>query len=141
MVNRLRTCAEQKLCVIRYTYDDDDVKTMVCHLSNIKETTACARWYAVVDEDKCAHDMVACPFLPGCQAPGRPIHLNNPEVGIGGADVVVRRSTRARGGRSARLEELSACKGTPGPGPSGSGSGSGSGLGLGRIEKFLIKLY
>jgi hypothetical protein len=65
VVNRLRTCAEQKLCVIWYTYEDGIVEPAVCHLSNIQKTTARARWYAVVDDYESVHDLVACPFLPG----------------------------------------------------------------------------
>ncbi len=39
-------------------------------------------------------------------SPGRPVHFDDPEVGVGGTDVIARRGTRARGGGSARLEEL-----------------------------------
>ena len=66
VVNRLRTCANNELCVIRYTYDDGTIEPVVCHLSNIQSQDCCVRWYAAVMEGYTSvSEMLASPFLPG----------------------------------------------------------------------------
>ena len=65
VVNRLRTCANNELCVIRYRYADQTVEPVVCHLSNIQANTATARWYAATDEYKTIGELLTLPFLPG----------------------------------------------------------------------------